>query len=168
MAEEEDQEEQQELSKQDAKGPYRYLLLIIIILLAETAGAYMVLDWAIPVPEVVEEDPVLKGLEEDVFVPPIFYADLAEMVFSPLDTRGGQLVSLTIVLEVDRLVVLDEISLKHSMVWDLVLKTLETHTVEDLRDPDKELIRETIINLINEELQNGAITGAYFTDFIMQ
>ncbi len=168
MAEEEDQEEQQELSKQDAKGPYRYLLLIIIILLAETAGAYMVLDWAIPVPEVVEEDPILEELEEDVFVPPFFYTDLGQLVFSPLDSRGGQLVSLTIVLEVDRLVVLDEISLKHSMVWDLVLKTLETHTVEDLRDPDKELIRETIINLINEELQNGAVTGAYFTDFIMQ
>ncbi|HAA77520.1 TPA: hypothetical protein DCE37_20605, partial [Candidatus Latescibacteria bacterium] len=74
MAEEEaeNQKEEQELPKQDAKGPYRYLLLIIIIMLVETAGAYVALDWAIPAPEVVEEEQVLEELEEDVFVPPIF------------------------------------------------------------------------------------------------
>lgn len=170
MAEEEQEnpEEQQELPKQDAKGPYRYLLLIIIIMLVETAVAYIALDWAIPAPEVVEEEPVLEELEEDVFVPPIFYEDLAEIVFSPLDTRGNQLVSLTLVLEVDREVVLDELTKKHSMIWDLVLKTLEARTVEDLRDPDKENVREMVKNAINEELQNGAVTGVYFTHFIMQ
>ena len=167
MAEEENPDEQ-ELPKQDPKGPYRYLLLIIIILLVETAGAYFALDWAIPAPEVVEDEPVLEELEDDVFVPPIFYADLAEIVFSPLDTRGGQLVSLTIVLEVDREVVLEEITKKHSMIWDLVLKTLESQTVEALRDPDKDPMRDALKNAINEELQNGAVEGVYFTHFIMQ
>ncbi|HAA77519.1 TPA: hypothetical protein DCE37_20600, partial [Candidatus Latescibacteria bacterium] len=102
------------------------------------------------------------------FVPPIFYGDLAEMVFSPLDTRGGKLVSLTMVLEVDRLVVLDEMALKHSILWDLALRTLEGQSVEDLREPDKESIRESVKNAINEELRNGAVTGVYFTEFIMQ
>lgn len=170
MAEEqeEQQEEQQDLPKADPKGPYRYLLLIIIIMLVETAVAYLALDWAIPAPEVVEEEPVLEELEEDVFTPPIFYPDLAEMVFSPLDTRGGQLVSLTIVLEVDRQVVLDEMAKKHSMIWDLTLRTLEAKTVEELRDPDKTGIREDIMNAINEELQNGSVTAVLFTEFIMQ
>ena len=170
MAEEEaeNQKEEQELPKQDAKGPYRYLLLIIIIMLVETAGAYVALDWAIPAPEGVEEEQVLEDVEEDVFVPPIFYGDMAEMVFSPLDTRGGKLVSLTMVLEVDRLVVLDEMALKHSILWDLALRTLEGQSVEDLREPDKESIRESVKNAINEELRNGAVTGVYFTEFIMQ
>lgn len=168
MAEEEDPEEQQDLPKADPKGPYRYLLLIIIILLVETAGAYFALDWAIPAPEVVEDEPVLEELDDDVFVPPIFYHDLAEIVFSPLDTRGGQLVSLTIVLEVDREVVLDEITKKHSMIWDLCLKVLEIQSVVALRDPDKDPIREELENAINEELQNGAVTDVYFTDFIRQ
>ena len=104
--EEENQEEQGDLPKADPKGPYRYLILIIIILLVETAGAYLALDWAIPAPEVVEDAPVLEELDDDVFVPPIFYEELAQIVFSPLDTRGGQLVSLTVVLEVDRDVVI--------------------------------------------------------------
>lgn len=168
MAEEENPDEQQELPKPEAKSPYRYLLLIIIILLVETAAAYVALDWAIPAPEVVEDEPVLEELEEDVFVVPIFYSDLAEIVFSPLDTRGGQLVSLTIVLEVDRQVVIEEITKKHSRIWDLALKTLEVKSVLELRDPDKEGIRTDLLNAINEELQNGAVTGVYFTDFIMQ
>ena len=168
MAEEENPDEQQDLPKADPKGPYRYLLLIIIILLLETAGAYFALDWAIPAPEVVEDEPVLEELDEDVFVPPIFYADLAKIVFSPLDTRGGQLVSLTIVLQVDREVVLEEMGKKHSMIWDLVLKTLEARTVQELRDPDKDAVRDLLKNSINEELQNGAVEGVYFTEFIMQ
>jgi flagellar protein FliL len=166
--EEENQEEQGDLPKADPKGPYRYLILIIIILLVETAGAYLALDWAIPAPEVVEDAPVLEELDDDVFVPPIFYEELAQIVFSPLDTRGGQLVSLTVVLEVDRDVVIEEIGKKHSMIWDLVLKTLEIQTVEALRDPDKDPIREQLQNSINEELQNGAVEGVYFTEFIMQ
>jgi len=168
MAEEENPDEQQKLPKADTKSPYRYLLLIIIILLVETAGAYFALDWAIPAPEMVEEAPVLEELNENIFVPPIFYADLAEIVFSPLDTQGGQLVSLTIVLEVDRPIVLEEITKKHSRIWDLVLKTLEIMSVLDLRDPAKEKIRTDLMNVINEDLQNGAVTGVYFTDFIMQ
>ena len=167
MAEEEE-EEQQALPKADTKGPYRYLLLIIIILLIETAAAYFVLDWAVPAPEVVEEETVLEELDEDVFVVPIFYEDLTEMVFSPLDTGGSQLVSLTMVLQVDRAVVLEEITKKHAMIWDMALQELEGRTVAELRDPDKEPIRETVMNAINKELQNGAVTGIYFTDFIMQ
>ena len=54
------------------------------------------------------------------------------------------------------------------MIWDLVLKTLEIQTVEALRDPDKDPIREQLQNSINEELQNGAVEGVYFTEFIMQ
>jgi|TARA_B110000116_G_C16454506_1_gene410859 flagellar basal body-associated protein FliL len=168
MAEEENLDEQPELPKADTKSPYRYLLLIIIILLVETAGAYFALDWAIPAPEVVEDEPVLLEMDEDIFVPPIFYTDLAEIVFSPLDTQGGQLVSLTIVLEVDRLIVLEEITKKHSRIWDLTLKMLEIMSVLDLRDPGKENVRKELMNAINEDLQNGAVTGVYFTDFIMQ
>ena len=168
MAEEEDQQEEQDLPKEDPKGPYRYLLLIIIIMLVETLGAYILLDWAIPAPEVVEEEPALEELEENAFVPPIFYTDLAEILFSPLNTKGSLLVSLTIVLEVDREVVLDEISKKHSMIWDLVLKRLEQHSVKELREPEKEGIRENVKNVINKELQNGAVTAVMFTEFIMQ
>ena len=169
MAEEETQDEQQDLPKPKAKGgSYRYLFLIIIILLLETAGAYFALNWAIPAPEMVVEETVMEELEEDVFVTPIFYEDLAEMVFSPLDTRGGQLVSLTLVLEVDRAVVLDELAKKHTLMWDLVLKELEGWSVAELRDPDKEPIREALVNAVNKELQNGAVTVVYFTDFIMQ
>ena len=169
MAEEEEEEEEQKaLPKADSKGPYRYLFLIIVILLIETAVAYFALDWAIPAPEVVEEEAVLEELNEDVFVVPIFYEDLTEMVFSPLDTHGSQLVSLTMVLEVDRDVVLEEITKKRARIWDMALQELEGRTVAELRDPDKEAIREAVMNTINEELQNGAVTGIYITDFIMQ
>jgi flagellar basal body-associated protein FliL len=116
----------------------------------------------------VEEEAVLEELNEDVFVVPIFYEDLTEMVFSPLDTHGSQLVSLTMVLEVDRDVVLEEITKKRARIWDMALQELEGRTVAELRDPDKEAIREAVMNTINEELQNGAVTGIYITDFIMQ
>jgi flagellar basal body-associated protein FliL len=69
---------------------------------------------------------------------------------------------------VDREVVIDEITKKHSMIWDLSLQVLEGKSVLELRDPDKESIREELKNKINEELQNGAVEKILFTDFVMQ
>ena len=83
------------LKKKSNRRPFprptlnRYLFLIIIILLIETAMAYFALDWAVPAPEVVEEEAVLEELDKDVFVVPIFYEDLTEMDFSPLDTLAA-------------------------------------------------------------------------------
>ena len=54
------------------------------------------------------------------------------------------------------------------MIWDLVLKRLEQHSVKELREPEKEGIRENVKNVINKELQNGAVTAVMFTEFIMQ
>jgi len=93
----------------------------------------------------------MEELEEDVFVPPVFYGDLAEIVFSPLDTRGGQLVSLTMVLEVDRQEVLDEVVKKHSMIWDLSLQVLESLFFDDPAAPEKIPVREELKSTINEE-----------------
>lgn len=171
MAEEADEaEEQQEIEspKKQPKGPYRYLLLIVIIMLLETTGAYIYLNWAVPAPEVVEEELVLEELETQKFIPPIFYEDLAQMTFSPLETRGRNLVRLSIVLEVDRLPALDELTLKHMQVWDMVLQKLEQHTIEQLRDPDRQDVKDALTEVINKELVNGDVTGVFFTDFIMQ
>ncbi len=77
MAEEEEAEEQQEIAQPPASGPYRYLLLIIIIMILETAGAFLLLDWAVPAPEMVEEEAPIEVLTEEKFVPPIFYEQLA-------------------------------------------------------------------------------------------
>lgn len=168
MAEEAEEQQDVESPKQPPKGPYRYLLLIVFIMLLETAGAYIYLNWAVPVPEVVEEEPVLEELETQKFTPPIFYEDLAQMTFSPLETRGRNLVRLSIVLEVDRLPVLDELTLKHKLFWDMVLQQLEQHTIEQLRDPDRQDVKDALTEVINEELVNGDVTGVFFTEFIMQ
>ena len=166
MAEED--QEQEEIAPPPAKGPYRYLLLIIIIMLLETAGAFVFLDWAVPAPEVVEEEAPIEVLAVEKFVPPIFYEQLAEMTFSPLDSQGRHLVLTTVVLEVDRQPGIDEITLKHTPIWDLCVQTLEGYSIAQLRDPERGPVKEHLIEAINGELRNGIVTGLYFTDFIMQ
>ena len=163
------EEEQEEASPPtQASGPYRYLLLLIVIMLLETAGAFVFLDWAVPAPEVVEEEAPIEVLAEEKFVPPIFYEELAEITFSPLDSQGRHLVSTNVALEVDRQPGIDEIILKHTLIWDLCVRTLEGFSIEELRDSERLPVKESLLEAINGELRNGIVTAVYFTDFIMQ
>ncbi len=72
------------------------------------------------------------------------------------------------VLEVDRQPGIDELILKHTLIWDLCLRTLEGFSIDEMRDAERLPVKEKLIEAINGELRNGIITGVYFTEFIMQ
>lgn len=165
MAEE---EEAAEAEKKDSGGPGRYFVLVLLILLLEGGVGYWLLDRAVPAPEVVEE--VVEEEEEKVVAwkAPIYYEALTDLIVEPTSLRGKSMVRLSLALHVDDQVVVDELTLRHTVFWDLVLRQLELLDEGDFRDPEKKKLKETLVKALNAELKNPGVLGVLILDIIMQ
>jgi flagellar basal body-associated protein FliL len=168
MADEQEGAEGIEEQPKPAGSPGKYMLLIILILALEGVGGYVLLDKAVPAPEQAAEEEIeelTRPLEARQFR---FYDGIREMVVNPVTGRGRVLVQVSIVLDLDTEAVVSEVSVKHDILWDLVLQRLETYPVAMLRDPYKREIKKELMREINGELRNGEVTEIYFTDIIVQ
>lgn len=167
-------EEPEEASESGAKpvpaNPFRYLSLVLLILLLEAAGGYLVLDWVLPPQEdVAKEDKKgdeakLVQVEED----PLYYEAFKELVVTPAPAQMGYLVQVSLALEVFPPAVIDELTTRHEVIQDLVLQTLEAFPVEAFQDAVKTPIKEGLRQALNKELKNGEVRAVYFVDFVMQ
>ncbi|MGA1195030.1 MAG: flagellar basal body-associated FliL family protein [Candidatus Latescibacterota bacterium] len=169
MAEDETAADGETGAKPEAgSGPGRYFVLVLLILLIEGSVGYWVLDRAIPAPEVPEETAPEEEEEVVVWTPPIYYEALKELIVEPTSLRGRSMVRLSLVLEVDDQAVIEELTLRHTVIWDLVLRRLELLDERDFRDPQKKKLKEDLIKMINAELKNPGVLNVFITDIIMQ
>lgn len=169
MAEEEaDAEEQAEAPSRSSGALSRYFVIILLIFLAEAAIGYYVLDRAVPVPEDLSGEIAEEEEEKEEWRPPIYYEEMKEMVFSPSDSHGSLMVQISLVFEVDSRAVVDELSKRHFVLWDLVLGRMERFTAKAMRDPLKQAVKEDVKQTLNQELKNGEVIGVYVTDFVVQ
>ena len=168
MADEEQDEAVDPAAKPDTGGSGSYLLMVILVLLLEAAAGYYFLDRAFPAPEEApkEEQEELQVKEE--WKPPVYYEELEEIVFSPSDSRGDLLVQMSLALEVDSKAASDELTIKHTIFWDMVLSQLEQVSADDVRDPQKTRIKNAVMEALNPKLRNGEVLGVYVTDYVIQ
>jgi flagellar basal body-associated protein FliL len=101
--------------------PARYLVLILLVLLAEAGAGCVLLDRVIPEPEELprEEDEV----QEKVKVKnPIYYTNMIDIIVNPISPTGSHLVRFSFALQVSSESTLEEIGIRHDVLWDLVLQ----------------------------------------------
>ena len=169
MAEEEEEEgAAQEGGQKDTSGPGRYFVLVLLILLIEGAIGYWVLDRAVPAPEVPEEEIQEEEKPKEVWKPPIYYEAFKQLIVEPTSLRGKSMVRLSLALQVDDQTVADELALRHTVFWDLVLRQLELLDEKDFRDPAKKRLKEGLVQSINADLKNPGVLDVVITDIIMQ
>ena len=165
---EEDPEEGAELEPKPAPAgsPAKYFFLVLLILGLE-GGGYVVLDRAIP----EREEVVVEEEEEEApqeVADPLFYTGLNQMIVNPVFGRPFGLIQVSVALEVDSDAGLNELELKHDLIWDLILMKLEDASLQALRDPFRKEIKATLRRVVNKELRNGDMTAIYFTEFMAQ
>ena len=166
MAEEEQEQDAIPEPKPSAQ-PGRYLVLILLILVVEAGVGYVLLDRAIPAPEEFpqEEDEVQEKMEVK---DPIYYPQMLDMIVNPISPTCSYLVRFSFALEVSSESALEEIGIRHDVLWDLLLRTLESLSIQDIRDPEKKRLKGMVLKVLNAELKNGDVTGVYVTDIVVQ
>ena len=170
MAEEEEEQEEIEEKPPPAGSLARYFFLILLILVIEGVGAYLFLDSLIPPVEdfAQETEEEVETLDQITIPIPIFYENMEKMVINLPAVKGGHLIQISLAFQVDNPKVLEEIALKKSILWDLVIRRLETYTLPEIRDPVKQDLRNDIQGVLNKELINGEIVDVLFTDLVVQ
>ena len=166
MAEEEEEQDAIPEPKPSSQ-PGRYLVLILLILVAEAGVGYVLLDRVIPAPEELpqEEDEVQEKMEVK---DPIYYTQMLDMIVNPISPTGSHLVRFGFALEVSSESTLEEIGIRHDVLWDLLLQNLESLNIQDIRDPEKKRLKGMVMKVLNAELKNGDVTGVYVTDIVVQ
>ncbi len=150
-------------------GIGRYFSLVLLILLMEGVTAYWILDRAVPAPELPPTEELVEVEKKDeVWVPPLYFSDFVEMVVEPTAFRGNRIVQISLVLEVDAQAVVDELTVRKTVIWDLILRRLERLIEADFRDPKKEKLKSDLIQQINAALKNPGVVNVYITHLIMQ
>ena len=86
-----------------------YYALVLLVLLVEGLIGYLILDRAIPKPEVAEKEIEIK--EDKSWKAPIYYEEFKHIIVEPSSERGKSMVRLSLVLEIDSQVVFDELEL---------------------------------------------------------
>jgi flagellar basal body-associated protein FliL len=86
---------------------------------------------------------------------PIYYTKMVNMIVNPISATGSHLVRFSFALEVSSVATLEEVGIRHDILWDIVLRNLEAMTIEQLRDPEKKYLKSHIRKTLNAELKNG-------------
>ena len=169
MAEEAEEELAADVPPPSA-SPFRYIMLIVLIMIIEAVGGYFFLDYAIPAREVVPLESEEEAVVVPTYVKPVFFSGLEDMIVNPAVGRNT-LVMISLILELgpgNTEASLEELNLKRDLLWDLCVQELEKLEIGVIRDPKKVRVKEIVMQVANEELRNGSIEGVYVTKLVLQ
>jgi len=149
-------------SNKTKKKSFLPVLLIMMLLAGSTAGAYVYFNE----PAGAATETTNAGTARTVVTEKM---DMSEVVVN-LSGGGGHYLRVKITLEYPREKKLsDEIKKKKPQLMDVIITTLRSKTLEEVRPAGSvDNVKESLLNAINKNLDNGEVTGIYFTDYLIQ
>ncbi|MFW6264570.1 MAG: flagellar basal body-associated FliL family protein [Bacillota bacterium] len=92
--------------------------------------------------------------------------NLGEFTVNLSEMRSYQFIKASIVVEVDKKEVIDELERRSPQIQDAIILTLRELNTDDLQDADE--IKGRLKTRINPLLNEGEIVNVWFTQFIVQ
>lgn len=109
------------------------------------------------------EEPEHKAVQYGQFM------QIENMIINPAGSSGKRYLLVSLGLESQSPVVLEEIKTKDVVVRDTVLKVLGVRTIDELADINRRNeLKSQIRDAINGVLSEGEVSRMYFTQFVLQ
>jgi len=97
------------------------------------------------------------------------FMQIENMIINPAGSGGKRYLLVSLGLESQNPVVLEEIKTKDVVVRDTVLKVLGVRTMEELADISRrDELKRQIRDAVNGILSEGQVSRMYFTQFVLQ
>lgn len=168
-----DAEESQAPKTSSRKIPRILFIVLPLVLLPATAGAWLGYDHF----PVIVEAAASVGLDFGIVnardeVEPVQYGHfqiIKDLVINPAGTNGKRFLLVELGLESQTEKVFEEISRKDIVVRDAILRILSQCTVDELTSIDRrDELKTQIRDTINAFLDKGQIDRLYFTQYVLQ
>ena len=105
--------------------------------------------------------------EETYVLGPTF--DVNEITVNISNSGGRRFLMTQLSVEVNEKKVLAEVDKKLPIVQDKLIMVLSSQTLEDLSSQDgMEILKEQLIDALNEVLNTGEVTNIYYNKFVWQ
>lgn len=175
MAEEEEEEGQEEAPPPPPKkgNALRYLPLVLVMLLLQSAGGYYLVRWQLSRGEemFVQGDELGRVRTLPEGDEPEASVDLGEMVVNPRAAAARLFLVAQVTVAVGPSGAADEIQAEDNIdrVRDQVIVALSGATAQQLRTRDgRDVVKDEIKLRLNEFLYEGQVMEVYFPSFYMQ
>lgn len=149
------------------------LLLLPLILVPATAGAYLAYDQYPSLARTAAAVGLHQGLEDEASdQAEVRYGQfkvLTDLLVNPAGTDGKRFLLVNIGLESQSSKVFAEVDTKDAVVRDVILRALGQRTVAELSSVTlREELKEELRTAINEVLVKGQVDRLYFTQYVLQ
>jgi len=155
---------------EERSSPFRYLPLILLVLTMQSALVYYFLDRSIPKPQrriAAEAGQEAPTAEQILLHHPHIVKGIEPVTVNPALDELGHLVQVAVQLGVDAPAAKHEAEENRARVQDSLTRVLVPRTLEQLRGPAREELKEAIRDELNKWL-GGHVTEVYFTKFVIQ
>ena len=163
-----------EAAKPAGKGRTLFLIMIVLAVLGPIgAGAYLTYSNYERFAAIAMAAGVNLGTEDaEGQHKPIQYGQfiqLSDMVINPTGSSGKRYLLVSLGLESQNPVTLEEIAAKEIVVRDTILKVLGLRTVDELADINRRgELKHALREAVNAIVHEGQVDRMYFTQFVLQ
>jgi flagellar FliL protein len=155
----------QENKKKD-RGIKKLAVIAVLVVITLTASGFFLLQYVNPEESAEGEAAVANedAVAEDIG--PTFAVGDFTVNFN--DKEQIKYLKASIVFEIDDEAVVSEMEKRKPQIRDLIITTLRSQSLEDIKEPGAKKIKTSIKAQINNTLNNGEIVSVWFTDLIIQ
>lgn len=146
--------------KPKKKKTWLFLLIFLVVLAASTAGGYSYFNRSVG--EAGQAEKTKKVDMESL--------DMGDMVVNLAGSGGRHYLRVKVVLEYPKeKKLVEELSKKKYQLADVLIATLRGKTMEEVGSATAfEGLKGSLLKELNSLLEQGEITGIYFTDYLVQ
>jgi|Deesub1362B_J571_1020462.scaffolds.fasta_scaffold08497_3 flagellar FliL protein len=173
MAEEAQAAQEEAVEKKSGSSFKKILMIWVPLFLLQTVVAYFIVSKVFrpklaPIPATVQaETKKKKSSKTEGDIGEIYLIE--DVIVNPKGTKGRRFLNVSVALACESSDVIKELEKRDILVRDFLINLFTSRTIEQLDDvADKDSLRVTIMNRVNEMLPEGGILGVYFSNFILQ
>ncbi len=151
---------------EDNNKSMKMLIIIALLVVIIAAGtSFTVMKFIVPGSSSAESSDDSKEKKNESIGPTY---ELGSFTVNLANSGGYKFLKASIVAELSDKKVTEELDNRKPQIRDIIISILRAQEIQDIEEPEGNIIKVSIKKSINNIINNGEITSVWFTQFVVQ